>query len=109
METALESHLNNLLKNTIYGFIILEDIRDVRKENVKDTDTPFQPKCAIIEFDEIDGSFYKPDDEEKINAMLMFPAFSSEEIGLSNEMGIKEICKRWNDTQHIKAIQELNR
>lgn len=109
METALESHLNNLLKNTVYGFILLEDIRDIRKENVKDTDTPFQPNCEIIEFDDADGSFYKPNDEEKDNAMFMFPAFSRKEIGLSNETGIKEICKRWNDTQHSRATFALNK
>ena len=177
-----------MLTNTIYGFIIVENIRDVRKENVKDTDTPFQPSCEVIEFDHADGSFRKPNDQERLNVMFMFPAFSEKEIGItisipkpdpqkvftdvknnilpskepniqireireqltstshsdiitcegkvyiievengkntanyylyfpdeyrsftgSLKQSLLEICKRWNDTQHKKAVMELKK
>jgi hypothetical protein len=108
MQTVLEQHFTNLLETTIYGFIVLKDIRDVRTENVKDADMPYQPSCKIIEMEANDGSFYKPNNQEKYNSFFMIPAFSEMEIGLTNETNIIDICKGWNETEYNRAIQELS-
>ncbi len=106
MQTALENHLNNLLKNTIYGFILLENIKE---ENVRDTAIPFHPSCEPIEYDDADGSFLKPNDQGISDVMLMFPAFSEEGIGITISIPKPEPKKVFTDVNNnILPSKESN-
>ena len=123
METVFERYLNKLIQNTIYGFILIEKFRDVRDENIKDTTTPYQPVYKILEFDnkilESDNEtsgFYKPKNEsDRLTSILLIGAFSEKEIGLTDEtVSTKEgkilgICRKWNDTEYHRALQELSK
>jgi len=109
MKTVFEKYLDDLLTDTTYGFIIVEDIRDVRDENAENTDTPFQPDCKFIDFNKEDGSLLVLSEEEALFLYLAFPAFNSAMIGLGKDASVLHICQRWNNSQHKRAVMELSK
>jgi len=108
METVFEKHLDDLLTNPNYEFILVEEIWDVRDDKATDTDTPYQPICRLIKFNEANGSL-QVSSEEEVFSNLNFPAFRSVEIGLGKGVTKLDICKRWNNSQHKKAVMELSK